>query len=106
MSYGTVLAQAKGDYTTAQTDTELVAAVSGASVKVAAVYVMSDTAGVVTFESDGSTVVFETYPGANGGLAFAAPAGQFLFETVAGESLEVTTDITGNHFVSLLYTIA
>lgn len=105
MAYNLELPNAFGDYTSAQTDTALVAAVSGKQVRVAAVYVMSDTAGTVTFESGGSTVVFEVYPGDSGGASVVAPTGQFLFKTVAGESLTVTTDIAGNHAVNVLYEV-
>ena len=102
-SYGGGVTQAKGDYTTAQSDDALVAAKSGYRIKVAAVYVMSQVAGEATFESGGSSVVWEVYPGDSGGAAQSAPAGEFLFGTAAGESLTVTTDITGKHFVSVLW---
>ena len=106
-SYGMRLPNVFGDYTTAQTNTELVAAVSGKRIGVAAVYVMSAAAGTVTFESDGAgvTVIFEVYPGANGGVQAVAPDGQFLFTTVAGEALDVTTTITGDHAVNVLYQV-
>ena len=103
MSYGMRLPNVFGDYTTAQTNTALVAAVTGKSIGVAAVYVMSAVAGTVTFRSSTTSVIFEVYPGANGGVQAVAPDGQFLFDTVAGESLTVTTGITGDHAVNVLY---
>lgn len=104
-SYGIELPNAFGDYTTAQTDTALVAAVTGKVIKVAAVFVNSVVGGIVTFESGGSTAIFEVYPGANGGAVVAAPEGQYLCRTTAGESLTVTTDITGAHSVNVLYRV-
>ena len=101
-SYGGGLVQGKADRTAAWAAGALVAAKSGYKVKVAAVYVMSAVAGEVSF-LDTADVVWEVYPNDGGGVASEAPAGEFLFETAAGVELTCTTDITGDHFVSVLY---
>lgn len=103
MDFGTIMPNVYGSYTSAQTDTELVAALSGYRIGVAAVYVMSAVAGEVIFESGGSTEVFSVLPGDSGGVQAVAPPGQFLFTTASGESLTVTSDIAGEHRVNILY---
>ncbi len=101
------LTQVSGDYTSAQSDASLVAAATGAQIHVNSVYVMTDTAGTITFESDDSPddVRWRVFPGANGGLGLSAPEGEALFSTDAGEALIVTSNIASNHFVSILYWI-
>jgi len=106
VGYGVKLGQAKVQSSAALVHSELVAAgPSGSAVQVAAVFVMSDTAGTVALESGGVTTKWEVYPAANGGQNFAAPVGQFLFECDEAEALAVSSDITGEHFVSVLYTV-
>ena len=102
-SYGGGVIPALGDYTTAQTDTVIVADPGdGFAIGVISIFAMSAVAGVVTLE-DGATVKFEGYPGANGGFDKTAPDGDFLFTISASTALTVTTDITGNHSVHVLY---
>ncbi len=106
MGYGVKLQQASLQSASAWSDESLVAAGgAGTYVKVAAVYVMSKVAGEVTFETGGDTVVWEVYPAANGGMQQTAPEGQFLFVCDANEALTVTSDITGEQFVSVLYVV-
>ena len=105
MGYTERLPNVLGDYTSAQSDTSLVAAVSGKRIRVAAIYVMSAVAGEVVIESGGMTAIFVVHPGANGGVQATAPDGQFLCSTSEGESLTVTTDITGAHTVNVLYQV-
>ncbi len=102
-----------GNYTTAQTATALIAAPgnSNQAIRVWSIFVMSDTAGIVTLlDGTGNAVRFEVYPGANGGANKDAPVlpnrQNFGIFTVAdGEPLDVTTDITGNHAVHVIYEV-
>ena len=103
MDYGTLLPQAKEQRSSAASDAVLVAGASGATIRVAYVFVTSATAGTITFESGASNLRFELYVGDNGGMTAAATEGQYLFATAAGESLTWTSDIAGEHFVSVLY---
>jgi hypothetical protein len=100
------LQQAKEQTASAASGNVLVAGTSGLKVKVAYVFASSSVAGTVTFESGATNRRWELYMGANGGATATAPFGEFLFETAAGESLTWDSDITGNHFVAVLYTIA
>ena len=103
--YGANLVQALHQAATAQTDTGLVGAVTGKSIKVAHVFAMSDTAQVITIESGTTTMKWQLYPVIGGGVEACAPDGEFLFETVAGEALTYTSSAAGNVFVSVLYTV-
>ncbi|MCH8831104.1 MAG: hypothetical protein IID45_16150, partial [Planctomycetes bacterium] len=47
----------------------------------------------------------ELFPAADGSDSMIAPAGEFLFHISAGVDLDVTTDITGAHYVHVLYKI-
>ena len=101
-----------GNYTTAQTATALIAAPGAKNaIRVWSIFVMSDTAGIVTFlDGTGNAVRFEVYPGANGGANKDAPIlpnhQNFGILTVAdNEPLDVTTDITGNHAVHVIYEV-
>ena len=88
----------------ALTDSELAGAVASTQINVHAIVVSTDTAGTVTLESGGTTRKFELYPGANGGIAMAGSEPYDpLFECDAGESLTVTTNITGNQFILVKY---
>lgn len=103
--YPMEMPQASVQSATALTDSILVDAGASSVVKVAAVYVMTDTAGTITLEADDTVdvLLWEVYPAANGGMQMAAPEGQYLFQTGAGQDLLVTSSITGEHFVSVLY---
>ena len=103
MSYGARLPQAAGIYSSAQTATQLVAGVAGARIKVAAVYTRAEASGTISFlsENDATARWQDIGTGANG----VATEGQFLFVCDAGDDLDVTSDISGGHFVSVLYTI-
>ncbi len=99
-----------GNYTTAQTATALIAAPNtNRAIRVWSIFVMSDTAGIVTFlDGTGNTVRFEVYPGANGGANKDAPVIPHtqnfgIFTVATAEPLDVTTDITGNHAVHVIY---
>jgi len=104
MSYwGGGVLDAQADYTSAETDTVIVADPgTGLSIGVIAVWAMSDTAGIIFLE-DTTTTKFRGYPGANGGWDKTAPDGEFLFKVTASEALTVTSDIAGNHSVHILY---
>ena len=88
---------------TAETDTELVAAVASQKVKVAYIFFTTDQALLVTFESSTTTEKFILTPAANGGANILAPPGLFLFETAAGESLTYTTNAGAKHLVYVAY---
>ncbi len=99
-----------GNYTTAQTATALIAAPgANRAWRIWSIYVMSDTAGIVTFlDGTGNAVRFEVYPGANGGANKDAPVlpdtrNFGIFDVATNEPLDVTTDITGNHAVHVIY---
>lgn len=102
-SYGTRLAQALEQRGTPASDDTLVTGASGTKVAVAYIYVSSSVAGTVTVESGASTRKFELYVAEDGGATATAPEGQYLFLTAAGESLTWTSDISGSHFISVLY---
>ena len=101
-----------GNYTTAQTATALIAAPNtNRAIRVWSIFVMSDTAGIVTFlDGTGNAVRFEVYPGANGGANKDAPIipqhqNFGIFQVATAEPLDVTTDITGNHAVHVIYEV-
>lgn len=103
--YGQQLAQANAQTATAQTDTELVAAQTGRTIKVASVFVSSAAAMTVTLESGTATRKLEAYVGANSTFDAAGGAGGFLFECAAGEALTFTTSAAGATFVSVSYVV-
>lgn len=82
----------------------LVAAVSGEKIGVQSIFVSSDTALTVSFISDGTTL-WKAYVAATSGFRASAPDGQFLLETAAGKSLQVSTSAAGNVFVHVLYDV-
>ncbi len=88
---------------TAETNTELVAASTSVIINVAYIFYSCDTAMEVLLESGTSTERFRFYPAANGGANILAPKGTFLFSTVAGESLTYTTDAAGKHMIVVGY---
>ena len=76
---------------TAQTDTELIAAQTGGKkIAVYQLYVTADAAVVVTFEGAGSAI-WKQFVGAGGG-SVVPYTGIAWFETAAGEALTYTTD--------------
>ena len=100
------------DYSSAQTATALIAAPgSNKAIRVWSMFVMSDTAGAVTFlDGTGNNERFKVYPGANGGANKDAPIlpdrrNFGIFQVLANEALDVTTDITGNHAVHVVFEI-
>ena len=98
------LAHATLDASTQQSDQQLVAAVSGKKIRVGTIYVSTDTAITVTFESSTTTAKLKLYAGATGGVVLDG-AGQWLFETAAGESLTVTTSAVANVWVDVGYSV-
>lgn len=101
-----------GNFTMAQTNAVLVAAPNAThAIRVWSIFVMSDTAGTVSLlDGTANTIRFEAYPAANGGANKDAPIipqqQNFGIFTVAdGEALDVTTDITGNHAVHVIYEV-
>lgn len=105
--YRTELANAYDKKAAAQTNTSLVAAVTGKKIKVAAVYVSAAAANTFAFLSGASgTEKFNVQVAA--GLhppAFVAPPGEFLFETAAGAALVYTSSTTAISAVTVLYQI-
>ncbi len=89
---------------TAETNTQIVAGVTGQIVKVAWVFFMTDTAMLVTIESGDSTEKFILTPAANGGVDLLAPPGIFLFECASGDALTYTTSAAGKHLITVAYT--
>jgi len=82
---------------TAQTDTELIAAQSGKKIAVYQVYVTSDTAITVTFET-GAVTVWKQFVAAGGGSVVPF-TGVPWFVTGRGEALTYTT--SGNAGVAV-----
>ena len=103
-SYGGGVQNAQLDISVAASSTKIVDGVSGSRIGVIAVYATSAVSGAVTIE-DGSGDSFELFPAADGSDSMIAPAGEFLFHISAGVDLDVTTDITGDHYVHVLYKI-
>lgn len=94
---------AKGNIAASQTDSSLVAAVTGKKIRVISFRIMTGaTATNVTFNS-ASTAISETFQcGSNGGISSAwSPTGHF--ETVAGEALTVTTGAGSTTGVGVSY---
>jgi hypothetical protein len=90
---------ARANPSTAQTNAELVAAVTGKSVRVSSIYVSSDTEMTLTIvNSDAHTILWRQYVGARGGLVL--PVG---FHSSVGEGLDYTTGASGNVFVLVGY---
>lgn len=88
---------------TAETNTELVAASSDVIINVAYIFFSCDTAMEVLLESGNSTEKFRFYPAANGGANILSPYGTFLFTTTAGDSLTYTTSAAGKHMIVVGY---
>lgn len=86
-------------------DSQLVAGVAGKVIVVHWVLVTSAVAGIVTLESGTATRLLEFYPDASGGAALVGGGEVELSRTAAGEALTVTSNITGNHFVAVGYTV-
>ena len=101
-SYGGGVRNANLDVATAQSSTKVVDALTGYRIGVIAVYATSAVAGQVTIE-DGAGDSFELYPAVDGADSMVAPSGEFLFHIAAAVDLDVTTDITGGHYVHILY---
>jgi len=101
-AWGGGVANAQLDVATAQASQVVVAGKTGFRIGVIAIYVSSAVAGQVTVE-DGAGDDFEVYPAVDGAASFVAPTGEYLFYVTAGVDLDVTTDITGAHYVHILY---
>lgn len=98
--------QASDSQSTAQTDTQLVAAPgSGKQIVVHGIYVSSDTAQTVTFESGTTDARWVQYVAANGGQTLNAGQGRHLFTCSDNAALTYTTSAAGNVFVSVDYDI-
>ncbi len=91
------------DQSTAQTDTELVAA-PGANkqIIVDSVYVSTDTRQTVSFESGTSTLRWKQYAAADGGHLSSY---RNLFVCDANDALTYTSSAAGNIFVAVSYRI-
>jgi hypothetical protein len=101
-----------GDYTSAQTAVALIAAPgANKAIRVHGIFVMSDTAGIVTLlDGTSNSVRFEGYPAANGGYSYKAPKldkhqDVGIFDVLPNEALDLTTNITGNHAVHVIYEV-
>lgn len=105
MDYGIQLPEARVQSSTALTNHELVAAVTAKQVHVASLFLMVDTAMIVTLKSGRETLKFQAYPAASSGLDLAFVGGQFRFSTDVGESLTVTSSTDGEIFVLVSYDI-
>lgn len=94
---------AKANVAASQTDSSLVAAVTGKRIRVLSFRVMTGaTATNVTFNS-ASTAISETFAcGANGGIASPwSPTGHFM--TASGEALTVTTGSGSTTGIGVVY---
>lgn len=97
--------QAYDAASSAQTDTSLVAAPgSGNRVVIYKVFVTSDTAQTITFESGNSTEIWSQFVGANGGMVIPSDR-QPWFQCAANEALTYTSSAAGNVVVSVGYEI-
>ena len=101
-----------GNFTTAQTAAVLIAAPgTNNAIRVWSVYGASDTAGIITFlDGTGGAVRFEIYTPAGGGANKDAPLipqhqNFGIFTVLDNEALDVTTDITGDHGVHIIYEV-
>ena len=103
-SYGGGVVPARLDVSTAQASVKIVDGVATTRIGVIAVYATSAVAGQITIE-DGSGDSFELFPAIDGSDSMVAPSGEYLFHIAVGVDLDVTTDITGNHYVHVLYKI-
>lgn len=90
----------------AQTDTELVAAPgAGRQIVVTLVYITSDSAEEVTFESSTGNLRWKAFLSAQSTTS-AVDASRELFRCNPNEALTYTTTATGDTFVSVDYHIA
>lgn len=91
----------------AQTDTELVAAPgAGKQIAVTSLYVSTDTAQTVSLESGNSTLMWRQYCGANGGgLLSSGEHNHGLFRCAENEALTYTSSASGNVFVHVTYRV-
>jgi len=101
-----------GNFTSSQSASVLVAAPpSNRSIRVWSIFIMSDTTGIVSLlDGAGGAFRFEAYPTAGGGVNKDAPVlpetlNFGIFTVADGEALDVTTDISGNHAVHIIYEI-
>lgn len=95
--------QALDTQSTAQTNTELIAAPgAGKQIVVYAVFVSSDTAQTISLESGTTGLRWRQYVAANGGQV-ALGGGQHLFTCANNAALTYTTSAAGNVFVSVNY---
>ena len=86
---------------TQQTNTNLVASVSGTVIQVTEIYISSDTEMVVTIlNADAHTVLHRIYVGARGGVVLP-----HKFFAAIGEGLDFTTSAGGNVYLALEYNI-
>ena len=100
------------DYSSAQTATALIAAPNtNRALRIWSIYVMSDTAGAITLlDGTSNNERFKFYPGVRGGANKDAPVlvetiNFGIFTVLTAEPLDVTTDISGNHTVHVIYEI-
>ncbi|MFQ5518160.1 MAG: hypothetical protein ACE5E8_11375 [Acidimicrobiia bacterium] len=100
------MAQAQDVQSTAQTDTSLVAAPgAGKQVVVIGVYISTDTAQTVSFESGTASLRWRQYCAANGGGLVQAADKRHLFTCADNAALTYTSSAAGNVFVSVQYEV-
>lgn len=89
---------------TAQTDTDLVAAVAGTHYEIFGFYGSADTAMQLDMEDGSSTLLHRQHLAANGGQIPAFhPGKQPLWVTTAGNAITYTTSVAGNVAVEIWY---
>ncbi len=94
-----VMSYIRANPSTAQTNTSLVASISGTIIVVKEIYISSDTEMVVTLlNADAHTVLHRIYVGARGGLVLP-----HQFFSAQGEGLDYTTSASGNVYLAVVY---
>jgi hypothetical protein len=90
---------------TAQTNTNLVAAVTDRSFVIRGLYISSDTAMTVSIENaaTNATLLWRQYVAANGGVVIGGTPGFELARTISGEGIDYSTSAAGNVFVAIMY---
>ena len=92
---------ASANPSTAQTNTNLVAASSQKIVKVRTVFISSDTALTVTLENSttNATLLLRQYVGADGGVALGPGDIDESMWTIDGEGIDYSTSAAGNVYI-------
>ena len=92
---------ASANPSTAQTNTNLVAASSQKIVKVRTVFISADTAMTVTLENSTThaTLLLRQYVDVNGGLALGPGDIDESMWTLTGEGIDYSTSVAGNVYI-------